>query len=179
MAIIKNNKKRKGKKSYSIIVDGQTEVWYLQLMKRYEKLPRIDIKPELPKKKKLSELFELVKNNTQIYDKVICLLDFDVILRYNQVEEFKKYVKQLKGNSRAIILINNPCLEFWFLLHFKRIGKSFSKCEDIINKLKRNKELKYYEKTEKYYKFAKYDIYKKLKPLQKSAIENAKKTWQP
>ena len=175
MTRIENKRKRRVKKSYSIIVDGQTEVWYLQLMKRYEKLPRIDIKPELPKKKKLSELFELVKNNTQIYDKVICLLDFDVILRYNQVEEFKKYVKQLKGNSRAIILINNPCLEFWFLLHFKRIGKSFSKCEDIINKLKRNKELKYYEKTEKYYKFAKYDIYKKLKPLQKSAIENAKK----
>ncbi len=67
MARIERRKKRRGKKSYSIIVKGQTEVWYLQLMKQYEKLPRIDIKPELPKNKKLKELFELVKNNTQIY----------------------------------------------------------------------------------------------------------------
>jgi len=175
MVRIEGKKKRKVKKSYSIIVDGQTEVWYLQLMKRHENLPRIDIIPELPKNKKLKELFELVKNNTLIYDKVIWLLDLDVIISNKKVEEFNKYVKQLKHNDRAIILINNPCLEFWFLLHFKEIGKSYSRCDDIITKLKRSKELKHYEKTEKYYKYAKSDIYSKLKPFQNTATENAKK----
>lgn len=175
MARIKTKRKGVGKKSYSIIVDGESEIWYLQLMKNHEKLPRIDVKPELPRKKKLKELFELVKNNAQIYDKVIWLLDLDVIIRGNKVDEFKKYVKQLKGNSRTIILINNPCLEFWFLLHFKETGKSFLRCDDVITELKRFRELKYYEKTEKFYKYAKSDIYLKLKPFQKSANDNAQK----
>ncbi len=175
MTRIERKRKRTGKKSYSIIVEGQTEVWYLQLMKEYEKLPRIDIKPELPKKKKLKELFELVKDNTQIYDKVIWLLDIDAIMRNNQVEEFKKYVKQLQGNGRAIILINNPCLEFWFLLHFKETGKLFSRCDEVITELKKFETLKNYKKTEKYYKYAKSDIYAKLKPFQNTATENADK----
>jgi len=131
-------------------------------MKEYEKLPRIDIKPELPKNKKLKELFELVKNNTQIYDSVIWLLDPDVILRYKQVDELKKYAKQLKENSRATILVNNPCLEFWFLLHFRETSKKYSKCHNVIKDLIRYNELKDYEKTEKCYKNAKNNIYKRL-----------------
>lgn len=175
MVKIKRKRKRTGNISYSVIVEGQTEVWYLQLMKQYEILPRIDIKPELPRRKRLKELFELVKTNAQIYDKVIWLLDIDAIIRDNHVEEFEKYVKLLQGNSRIIILVNNPCLEFWFLLHFKETGKSFSRCDDVITELKRNNTLKHYEKTEKYYKHAQSDIYTKLKPFQTTAITNAEK----
>ena len=175
MPRIETKRKGTGKKSYSIIVDGKTEVWYLQLMKEYEKLPRIDIKPELPKKKKLKELFELVKNNAQIYDNVIWLLDLDVILRNKQVDKLKKYVGQLKKNNRATILVNNPCLEFWFLLHFKPTSKKYLKCQNVIKELIRNNELKDYKKTEKYYKNAQKNIYKKLKPFQKTAVKNSKK----
>ena len=175
MTRIENKRKRRVKKSYSIIVDGQTEIWYLQLMKEFEELPRIDIKPELPKNKKLKELFELAKNNAQIYDKVIWLLDLDVIIENDKFEEFKKYVKQLKKNNNATILVNNPCLEFWFLLHFKETSKLFSGCSNVISELKKCGRLENYEKSEKYYKYAKNDIYAKLKPFQNTANENAKK----
>jgi hypothetical protein len=81
MARRRNNRftKRKVRKTYSVIVDGKTEVWYLQMLKKNETLPRIDIKPELPKKKKLSEQFKSVIDNSNIYDEVIWIVDFDTM----------------------------------------------------------------------------------------------------
>ena len=85
MARKTNHRKGKGKKVYSIIVDGETEVWYFQMMKRHEKLlNRVDIKPELPKKKRFSEQFKLIKENAKIYDEVIWLIDFDTIIKEEQ-----------------------------------------------------------------------------------------------
>lgn len=35
----------------AIVVDGDTEVWYLQMLKRNERDIRISIRPEIPNKK--------------------------------------------------------------------------------------------------------------------------------
>ena len=167
-------KKRSTKKVYSVIIEGKTEMWYLQMMKQSENLPRIDIKPELPNKKKLTKLYNLVIENSEIYDKVFWVVDLDQIIHQNSVQEFIGYVKKLRKNKKVAIIVNNPCLEFWFLLHFRETGKYYSKCRDVERLLSSNDILKGYSKTEKYFKNG-IDIYKKLKPYQKKAIENAKK----
>ncbi len=169
--------KRPFKKSFSVIVDGQTEKWYLDLLKKYEKnkLPRIDIKPEIPKKQKLKALYQQVKENSTIYDKVIWVIDFDVILKNNQTHEFEKYYKQLSKKRNVEILVNNPCFEFWILLHFKETSRIYSKCCDIESEIKERKFLVDYKKTEKFYKKQNNDVYKKLKYLQEVAIENGGK----
>lgn len=42
-----------------------------------------------------------------------------------------------------MIIVNNPCLEFWLLLHFEATSKYFDTCEGA------EKQLKDYEKTQK------------------------------
>lgn len=178
----KPNFHRKGIKTYSIIVDGKTEVWYLQMLKKHEKLPRIDIKPELPKKKKLSEQFKSVTDNAAIYDEVIWIVDFDTIInetRENKIgtktalQEFKEYKNKIDKNySNVEVLVNMPCLELWLLLHFKSISKSFSDCASAEKQLCR-KYIKNYEKSERFYKKQDNDIYKLLAAKRDDAIKNA------
>jgi hypothetical protein len=105
------------KVKFAIIVDGDCESWYLQMLKRNEKLINVDLKPEIP------------------------------------------------------IIINNPCLEFWFLLHFESTSKFFNNCEEANKQLK--KYLPDYKKSSKYFTKQDNDIYIKLKPKLKNAISNA------
>lgn len=38
--------------TFAFVVDGETEIWYLYMLKRNEQPLKINIKPELPQKKK-------------------------------------------------------------------------------------------------------------------------------
>lgn len=181
----RNTTRRKGKgyKTISIIVDGKTEIWYLQMMKKNEKLNKISIKPELPKKKKLSEQFELVIANSKDYDKVIWIIDFDTLIKEDKdkrkgeklkTTEFKEYYRKIKNSKNIKILVNNPCLEYWYLLHFKDSSKYYDKCEKVCKEFK-NTVLNDYKKSEKYYKNNQNDIYVRLEPFKDIAIQNSKK----
>ncbi|TDN78297.1 RloB-like protein [Salegentibacter sp. 24] len=186
MARIRNkrNQHRKGKRTYSIIVDGKTEVWYIQMLKKNEDLPRIDLKPELPKKKKLSEQFESVIENSKIYDEVVWLIDFDTILKetrevkpgektaLQELEEYKNHID--KNITNVELFVNTPCLELWILLHYEAIGKFFPNCTDVEKILKKS-HIKDYEKSEKFYKNRSNDIYNLLLEKKEFAIENAMK----
>lgn len=41
----------KGKPGFAIVIDGETEFWYLQMIKRNERYIKVDVKPEIPQKK--------------------------------------------------------------------------------------------------------------------------------
>lgn len=178
----RNNRKKRGtgKKAYSIIVDGETEVWYFQLLRAHERLEGVDIKPELPKKKKLKEQYEYVIANVRSgYDKVIWLLDFDTIIKEEQerpgkvLQEFEHYYHKLNQYEQVEVLVNTPCLEFWHLLHFKQTGKYYSKCDNAKKDLKNN-HLNDYKKSQEYYKKKNNDLYLQLKPNQVDARKHAK-----
>ena len=175
------NKNRVTKQVCSIIVDGKTEKWYLDLLKSYEKtrLSVINIKPEIPKRKSLKELYQQAQNNVKEgYDKVIWVVDFDVILRENKTEEFKRYYNKLlnsKNKDKISILVNNPCFEYWLLLHLQYTDKQFSACSQIESILRDSKVLSNYQKTEKFYKKLNNDIYRRLIDSQKVAIRRAKR----
>ncbi len=105
MARRKNRKQKdSGKKIYSIIVDGETEVWYFQMMKRYEKLlSKVKIQPELSKKKSLKGQYETVAENIEKgYDKVIWVLDFDTIVKES------RDVRKAKNTTRNETMIFIP-----------------------------------------------------------------------
>lgn len=181
----RNHKQRKGtgKKAISIVVDGKTEIWYLQMMKEHESLRSISIKPELPKKKKLAELFEYVIENSKDYSQVIWVIDFDTILKEererkvgskSKINELKEYLSTIEPIENISVLVNTPCLEYWHLQHIKESGKYYENCDKVCNEFK-NTILKDYEKTERYYKRKNSDIYQKLKPYKNLAIQNSKK----
>lgn len=168
---------------FAIIVDGKCEFGYLQMLKRNERTIKVDLKPEIPQKKKLKEQFERVVEQSKHYDKVFWIVDYDVINAETQLapkgtetsaQEFKRYVSQLRKNyENVVVIINNPCLEFWILLHFEFTGKYFNNCESASKQLK--KHLADYEKTSKYFTKQDNDIYLRLKPKLKTAIANANK----
>ncbi len=116
------------------------------------------------------------------YTKVFWVVDFDVIQKETtearkgtktQIQQFAEFRKELKDYDNVEVLVNNPCLEFWLLLHFEQTARYFTRCIDAERRLK--KYLADYKKTEQYYKKSDKDTYKKLKPKLKQAIDNANK----
>jgi len=159
----KKRQKRKLQKTLLLIVDGESEQIYLNSFKNQT----IYIKPELPKKKSLNELYKYFKDNKKNYDKTFWIIDLDVPIRENRLNDIKEYIRQYRDE----IIINNPCLEFWFLLHFEE--KNFdNSCSSIIRYLKQNyQEFQAYNKRKKDIE----SIINKLRDRLEIAIKNSQK----
>lgn len=180
---MKNNKSPKlGKASYAFVVDGECEKWYLEMLRENEKDKNITVKPELKLKMSIKEQYERVKELAKYgYNKVFWIIDFDTLNKEqaeakkgkNIIAEFYLYYDKIKANKKIVIIINNPCLEYWFLLHFKQTSKYYNDYNSLLPNLK--KYLPDYEKSEKYYKKKNKDIYKRLSPLLNIAKDNALK----
>ena len=177
--------KRKTNPAFAIVADGETEIWYLQMMKQNERQVRLTIKPELPKKKRIEDQCELVcKLAQEEYDKVFWIVDLDQIKKEQReatrgkkdpmrtfIECREKVLHGKKYAKRVWVIVNNPCLEFWFLLHYTHTDKSFGGYEELAKALK--KHMKDYNKSESYFKQKNNDIYLKLKPRLKKAMEHS------
>ncbi|MCQ2301212.1 MAG: RloB family protein [Bacteroidales bacterium] len=175
---------RQPKQIVGLIVDGKDEGWYLNALKDHlhsDRLKRSNLKPELPSKKKIKELFgiaeRMIKNDG--YDKVFLIVDLDEPLkekqegkgeelemfktwysRYMQAQQQTPYKGKHKWMQQLTIVVNNPCLEYWHLLHFKQTNKYFPNYEDLLTDLKRY--LPEYDKSEKYYLAKPNNIFDKL-----------------
>ena len=137
--------KRKTNPAFAIVADGETEIWYLQMMKQNERQVRLTIKPELPKKKRIEDQCELVCKLAQgEYDKVFWIVDLDQITKEQReatggkkdpmrtfIECREKVLHGKKYAKRVRVIVNNPCLEFWFLLHYTHTDKSFGGYEEL------------------------------------------------
>jgi hypothetical protein len=168
--------------TYSFVVDGENESWYLQMLKRNERQLKINIEPKLPQRKSIDEQFKLVTDlSEREYSKVFWIVDLDKIIKESrETPKGKKTPLQTlielrsklqKNYKNVTVIINNPCLEFWLLLHFEKTSKLFDTCTEAETELK--KHLKGYEKTQKYYTKQDNDIYLKLRPLLITAISNS------
>ena len=172
----------KSKPTFAVVVEGETEVCYFQMLKRNERSILINIEPKIPQRKKLSEQYKNVIELSEEYTKVFWIIDFDVISSETKsakassktaIQSFLEYKKTIAEKYKNIVVIvNNPCLEFWLLLHFEPTSKYFDTCEGAEKQLK--KHLKDYEKTQKYYTKQGNDIYIKLKPYIVNGLKNAK-----
>ena len=185
--------KRKTNPAFAIVADGETEIWYLQMMKQNERQVRLTIKPELPDKKRIEDQYELVcKLAQEEYDKVFWIVDLDQIKKEQRDMLSKK--KKGKGSKkskkdpmrtfiecrekvgkkyakRVRVIVNNPCLEFWFLLHFIYTAKAYKDYNEMKEDFK--KHMKDYDKNKAYYKAENNDIYSKLKPYLNTAMEHS------
>ena len=145
--------------------------------------PCSPIKRELPKTNTLANQYSTVINLLdEGYQFVFWLIDVDVILKEQKlwnrqgespIQELKKYCSKLEAEKRSKVYFNVPCLEFWFLLHFKPSGKFYEYCEAPTKELK--KLFDGYEKSNEFYNKAGNDIYLKLRPMLSDARSNASK----
>lgn len=168
--------------AFAVVVDGETEVWYLSMLKRNEPNIRVSIKPEIPNNKSVEEQYNLVCDlSGKEFTKVFWIIDLDTVIKEENeapkgkkspLKSFEEYRTDLHENYENIfVIVNNPCLEFWFLLHFEKTSKYFNTCSSVETELK--KHLKNYEKTQKFFTKQNDDIYLKLKPKLKTALQNA------
>jgi len=181
----RRNKNLQAKEVFGLIVDGQTESWYIQQLKTQEKDIFVDLQPKLPQKKKIKDLYELVDElEKKEYSKIFWIVDFDTIIKNSkksgkgkqtELDDFIGYYNKLSISKKVIIIINNPCLEYWFLQHFTETSKYFSNYKELEKNLKRH--IKGYEKTQNFYFNCngRKGIYSLLKPNLKTAILNSKK----
>lgn len=182
---VKNNIQKKGEYAIAIVADGETEKWYFQLLNEEENL-RLQITYIHPKGS-LSEIYEMVKEQClRPFVKVYWVVDFDVILKENRektkgsispVVLFQTILRDIQSSSKKFpnlyLFINNPCFEFWHLLHFKDTSRYYPMYEPDLRKDLQN-VLPNYEKSEKFYKSGR-NIYVRFKPLQDEAIKRASK----
>ena len=172
----------KTKTTFAVVVDGDCEVWYLQMLKRNERSVFVNIEPKIPQRKSLSEQYKKAIELSLEYSKVFWIVDFDVISletknalgsKKTATQLFLQYRKTIsEKHYNIVVIVNNPCLEFWLLLHYEATSKYFNNGEEVEKQLK--KHLKDYEKSLKYYTKQGNDIYPRLKPHLSSALKNAK-----
>ena len=160
--------KRALRETVAIIVDGEDEKWYIAKAKEYypnESIRRSKLKPEMVQKKKCKDLFSAAKEKlSEGFSFVVLILDFDTIHRdpyeysyfcdiYQRYQGVKNKAgrKNDKWMANLRVLINNPCLEYWYLLHFKSTSKFYAQYEDLKRDLRGIKQLKDYDKCEDYY----------------------------
>lgn len=167
------------KQSFAVVVDGETEYWYLQMLKHNEPDILFNIAPKILQKKNIDQQYELVTElSEEEYDKVFWIVDLDVLLKEERekrnstspLQQFLNYYKSLSKQKKIVVIVNNPCLEYWFLLHFQKTNKVFTACTDAEKQV--SQHLEGYEKTEKFFKKDN-DIYKQLKPYLQTARKNA------
>lgn len=171
-------RKRQTRQAFAVVVDGETEYWYLQMLKQNEPDILFNIAPKILQKKNINQQYKLVTTlSEEEYDKVFWIVDLDVLLKEERekrnstspLQQFLNYYKSLSKQQKIVVIVNNPCLEYWFLLHFKNTDRVFTACTDAEKQV--SQKLKGYEKTEKFFKNN--DIYKQLKPHLQTAKENA------
>ncbi|MGB3548752.1 MAG: RloB domain-containing protein [Saprospiraceae bacterium] len=118
MARRKLSPRRKTAQICSIVVDGETESWYLEALSKAEGIKQLKIKPDLPKKKRLDDLYKYVAQQATDYDKVIWIIDMDTTIAESKVantlketmQKFQRKRKSLEAQGISVI-INTPCLE--------------------------------------------------------------------
>ena len=156
----------------ALIVDGKDEKWYIDKVKDHypcEALKTIKVKPELPVRKKVQELFDFAKTKlSEGYTSVVLIFDMDEPLKddkeFSKFKElYAKYIaiknKVLTGRQKTkyawmnnlLLIVNNPCLEYWYLLHYRKTTKFFADYATLLPELRRIPELAQYEIRENNY----------------------------
>jgi hypothetical protein len=158
-------------KRIAVVGDGQTEKIYFDKLKEVEGLRNVSLKPDLPKNVgSYKGVFDKAESlYAEGYDEVYCLIDMDKVLSDNTLAKYLTDKKRLEKKG-IIVFESNPCIEFWFLLHYVRTTKPFSNCESVEKELQ--KYMPNYAKNQQY--LVQSNIYKTLKPKLLNAFENAK-----
>jgi RloB-like protein len=170
------SKRKTGAEDIIIIGDGYTEKIYFEYLRDEVILPNFKIKPELPGTSGKGGNYVKVFNKVDTflkdgYKKIYCLMDMDTVFREKKEAEYQKRKQKLEKKG-VTILESNPCFEIWIMLHYLRSTRAFNKCDDVSDFIKKNTELKDYNKSQEYH--SKQNFYKKLKPLLESnAVPNA------
>jgi hypothetical protein len=180
---LNNSKHRPFKKVDLFIVDGPTEKWYLEdYFKLHQPRNNYSFSPDFKGSWKKNIL--TIKDKLKDFEYIYWIVDMDVILKEeterkkggkSPLGQFISEYKLLSKKKNVKIFVNNPCFEYWILLHFGFQVLTSIKCDDILPKLEKIKAIEGYAKTERFYKNHRITLVERLNESFSSAIINAKK----
>lgn len=173
--------RRKGNKVFGFILEGETEFWYLNMLKRHERQLKIKFKPQLSSKLSIDRQFSLAKSMSEDFEVVFWIIDLDTLIEESRVttsgqekpiDKFKRFRNAiLKDYPNVTVVVNNPCFEIWILLHFKFTEKPYSNCDEVRREIV--SFIQHYEKTKDFYTKWSNDIYTRFKDQLEAAKSNS------
>jgi RloB-like protein len=129
------SRNKKMKPTFFVFCEGNTEVRYVKHLKSKYRVP-FEIDTKIAKNKIKENYIKSYKKNkfTHKKDKTFLLYDIDA----------PKMLDKLQTIPNTILLASNPCIEFWYLLHYKN-HKASVNCNYCNKELKNSN--KKYDKT--------------------------------
>lgn len=165
----RQSKRRNLRYSVALVGDGFSESIYFTDFRDTERPEGLKIIPDFPGRiGSYSGVLDRAISLKKDYHRVYAMVDMDAVISQQQGQQYQRH-KRAAERQGVIILENNPCFEFWLLLHFQQTGRMFQNCEQVITLLRRhipdyNKGLKFLEKLR---------LFATLRDLLPQAIENA------
>lgn len=151
----------KGKKinpTFFVFCEGETEEAYVNFLKRHFRLPSIQIHSRVSRNKITAKYIRNYKQDKPQHAKDRDFLMYDL--------DAPKILERLKKIEKAELLVSNPCIELWFLLHYKNHKAA---CDNKLCEREMNNRNKSYQKGELGEK-----LEQKLREKMHKAVERAK-----
>ncbi len=131
---IRKSRGKTMKPNFFVFCEGESEVAYISHLRSQYRVP-IQI---IPRKSDSNISIRYIENCKRDYietenDKTFLMFDLDV----------DGMLEHLQSIPDAILLVSNPCIELWYLLHLEECHTELTQ-NDCIKKLKRH--LKHYTK---------------------------------
>lgn len=94
-----------------VFCEGDTEVAYINLLKSIYRIPSIQIHPKIGGNNITSEYIRNSKEGKPTHEKDLNFLMYDI--------DVSEIIERLSKIDDCTLLLSNPCIELWFLLHYK------------------------------------------------------------
>lgn len=110
----RRRKESKGKKinpTLFVFCEGETEEAYINLLKSLYRIPSIHIHPKIGGNNITKEYIKNYKKDKPTHEKDLNFLIYDL--------DVPTMIRRLSKIDNCELLVSNPCIELWFLLHYK------------------------------------------------------------
>lgn len=106
--------------TFFVFCEGKTEAAYVDLLRRSFRVP-VEIIARVSDSNISQPYIDRCKRDrfTTSEDKTFLMFDLDVPGMLEHLRKIKK----------AVLLLSNPCIEYWFVLHYKDTSKELSSAE--------------------------------------------------
>lgn len=145
----RKNKKKEYDIGYAIVIEGKSEQLYIESFKRHYNIDA-NITPKLSGNSIKQQFKNVLETYNLGYKHVFWIVDFDTIIKENReaksknkpLNDFKSYCQKvltdIELKDKITIIVNNPCLEYWYYLHKDQfVSKYYQSGDDLLSDLKK------------------------------------------
>lgn len=121
---------KKIKPTFFVFCEGETEEAYVKFLRSHFRMASVVVKPSVTGNKISRKFINSSKQGQPTHPKDIDFLMYDL--------DVAGMFEKLNSVPNTIVVASNPCLELWFLLHYKnqRVAMDTNSClKDLENRL--------------------------------------------